>query len=592
MTGTVRDGGRTLRVWSARLTRQLLPLLTVLLLSLATILPIGSLLIRSLFGRDGTFAGLANFVRYATEPGLSIAAWNSVTLSALATVLTIFIAYPIAYALNRSCIPFKGLFRTLVMLPLLAPSLLPAIGLIYLFGTQGVLKSWLLGGALYGSIGIVLGSVFYALPHAVLILSAGLAASDARLYEAARALRAGPWRQFFAITLPFSRYAIFSAASVVFVLVFTDFGIPTVVGGSTNVLATDIYKLVIGRFDFELGAVVGVLLLAPAVLAYGIDVLARRAQRTTLSGKSVPVTPHPHLLRDGLLTVLVSLVSIAVLGVIGMAIFGSLVKFWPYDLSLDFKNYALVFGGGDDGRALIASFWLAGSTALFGSVLVSMTGWLVARKVGSAIPTQFVQGLAMLPVAVPGLVLGLGYIFFFNAPANPLNPLFGTLSIMVVCTIAHFYTVPHLMVVGTLLRTDPEIDLAARALQSTPAGTARRIHLPMLLPTMVEAFGYFFVNAMTTVSALIFLFTSNSRVGAIAVVNLLEGSRYGQAAALAVLIMLISVVATALQISLRAFILGRQPWRRRPGWPRNCWPLPTVSPMHPARPSCPTTRQA
>jgi iron(III) transport system permease protein len=196
---------------------------------------------------------------------------------------------------------------------------------------------------------------------------------------------------------------------------------------------------------------------------------------------------------------------------------------------------------------------------------VALTGWLVARKVGAAIPTQLVQGLAMLPVAVPGLVLGLGYIFFFNAPDNPLNLLFGTLTLMVVCTIAHFYTVPHLMVVGTLMRTDPEIDMAARALQSTPASTARRIHLPMLLPTMIDVFGYFFVNAMTTVSALIFLFTANSRVGAIAVVNLLEGSRYGQAAALAVLIMLISVVATALQIVLRAFILGRQPWRRKIG---------------------------
>lgn len=559
------EQGRAGRIWSARLTRQALPLLAAVVLALATILPIGALLIRSLFNRDGTFAGIDNFVRYATEPGLAIAAWNSIMLSGLATVLTILIAYPLAYGLNRSCMPFRGLFRAIVMLPLLAPSLLPAIGLIYLFGTQGVLKSWLMGEQLYGPIGIIMGSVLYALPHAVLILSAGLAASDARLYEAARALRAGPWRQFFAITLPFSRYAIISAASVVFVLVFTDFGIPTVVGGSTNVLATDIYKLVIGRFDFELGAVVGVLLLAPAVAAYAIDVLARKAQRTTLSGKSVPVTPQPSALRDGALTAFAILVSLAVLGVIGMAVFGSLVKFWPYNLSLDVKNYARVFGDGDDGRALVASLWLAGFTALFGSAIAALTGWLVARKVGALIPTQLVQGLAMLPVAVPGLVLGLGYIFFFNAPSNPLNPFFGTLTLMVVCTIAHFYTVPHLMVVGTLMRTDPEIDMAARALQSTPAGTARRIHWPMLLPTLIDVFGYFFVNAMTTVSALIFLFTANSRVGAIAVVNLLEGSRYGQAAALAVLIMLISMVATGLQLALRAFVLRRQPWRRKTG---------------------------
>lgn len=557
--------GRLGRVWSARLTRQALPLLAAALLALATILPIGALLIRSLYNRDGTFAGLDNFVRYATEPGLAVAAWNSVMLSGLASLLTILIAYPVAYAFHRSCMPFKGAIRVIMMLPLLAPSMLPSIGLIYLFGTQGVLKSWLLGAELYGPVGIILGSVLYAVPHALLILSAGLAASDARLYEAARALRAGPWRQFFAITLPFSRYAIISAASVVFVLVFTDFGVPTVVGGSTNMLATDIYKLVIGRFDFELGAVVGVLLLAPAVAAYGIDVMARRAQRSTLSGKSVPMTPQPLALRDWALAAFAGLVSLAVLGVIGMAVFGSLVKFWPYNLSIDFKNYARVFADGDDGRALVASLWLAGFTAVFGALFAALTGWLVARKVGAVGPTQLLQGLAMLPVAVPGLVLGLGYIFFFNAPTNPLNPVFGTLMLMVICSIAHFYTVPHLMVVGTLMRTDPEIDLAARALQSTPAGTARRIHLPMLLPTLIDVFGYFFVNAMTTVSALIFLFTASTRVGAVAVVNLLEGSRYGQAAALAVLIMLMSIVMTGLQLALRTFVLRRQSWRQKTG---------------------------
>ncbi len=346
-----------------------------------------------------------------------------------------------------------------------------------------------------------------------------------------------------------------------FVLIFTDFGIPTVVGGSTNVLATDIYKLVIGRFDFELGAVVGVLLLLPAIAAYGIDVVARRAQRATITGKSVPVTPGTSPMRDITLTVFTALVCLAILFVVGMAVFGSLVKFWPYNLSLDLKNYTRVFGDGDDGRALISSLWLAGATAMFGAMAVAITGWLVARRIGDGLPRQMVQALAMLPVAVPGLVLGLGYIFFFNAPANPLNVFFGTLTIMVVCTIAHFYTVPHLMVVGTLLRADPEIDLAARALQSSPAGTARRIHWPMLLPTMIDVCGYFFVNAMTTVSALIFLFTANSRVGAIAVVNLLEGSRFGQAAALAVLIMLISIAVTLGLNIIKHFILRSQPWR-------------------------------
>ncbi len=540
-----------------------LPGTMLVLLALATILPINALLSRAFYGRDGGFVGLSNFVRYATEPGLSIAAWNSTYLSAIATVIVVALAYPIAFALTRSCMPLKGFFRLLIMLPLLAPSLLPAFGLVYLFGNQGWLKSWLLGAKLYGEVGIVMASVIYALPHAVLILSGGFAAGDARLYEAARALKAGPWRRFWSVTLPGSRYAIVSAASVVFVLVFTDFGIPSVVGGSVSVLPLDIYKLVIGRFDFEMGAVVGVLLLLPAVVAYGVDVVARRFQRSAISGKSTPVEPQPDRLRDGLLSLFAALVAVGIVGVFGIAIFGSLVKFWPYNLTLGLQNYARLLEDADEARAVVNSLTMAGATALVGTALVAITGWLVARRVGNNGLTQALQALAMVPVAVPGLVLGLGYVFFFNNPENPLHLLQGTMALMVLCSVAHFYTVPHLMAVGRLLPLDREIDSAAKALRAGPTTTARKIYLPTLLPAMIDIAGYFFVNAMTTVSALIFLFTAQTRVAAIAVVNLVEGSRIGQAAAFATVIMAISIAAVLLQAVLRRIVDQAQPWHRR-----------------------------
>jgi len=552
-----RRGGR----WAWMPTEYGLPGTMVVVLAVATILPIGALLSRAFYDRAGNFAGAANFVRYASEPGLSIAAWNSTYLSAITTAIVLALAYPVAYALTRSRMPLKGLFRLLMLLPLLAPSLLPAFGLVYLFGNQGWLKSWLLGARLYGEVGIVLASVIYALPHAVLILGGGLAAGDARLYEAARALKAGPWRRFWTVTLPGSRYAVVSAASVVFVSVFTDFGIPSVVGGSVNVLSLDIYKLVIGRFDFELGAVVGVLLLLPALVAYGVDVLARRFQRGAISGKSTPVVPAPSLLRDTALTVVAIVVAGAIVAVFGMAIFGSLVRFWPYNLALGLQNYTRLLEDADEARALINSLTMAGSTALAGTALVTITGWLVARRVGHGGLTQALQALAMVPVAVPGLVLGLGYVFFFNEPANPLHGLQGTMALMVICSMAHFFTVPHLMAVGGLLQLDREIDLAAKALRAGPVATGRKIHLPVLLPTLIDIAGYFFVNAMTTVSALIFLFTAHTRVAAIAVVNLVEGSRIGQAAAFATVIMLVSIAAALIQTALRAFVHRTQPWR-------------------------------
>lgn len=545
------------------LTGTALPPILLLLLGIITVLPISALLIRAFLARDGGFVGLDNFIRYATEPGLAVAAWNSASLSAISTVIVMALAFPYAYALVRTRIPGRGFFRLMALLPLLAPSLLPAFGMVFLFGNQGWLKHWLLGESLYGPVGIVMASAFYAFPHAVLILSAGLSAGDQRHYEAARALKAGPWRRFVTVTLPSCRYAAISAASIVYILVFTDFGIPSVVGGSTNVLATDIYKLVIGRFDFEMGAVVGVLLLVPAVIAYGIDWFARRSQRSMITGKSVPIEPESLVWRDVALFGFAAVVTCAILAILGMAIYGSLVRFWPYNLTLGLQNYERLFTDDDEFRALGNSLVLAAGTALIGTTMVALSGWLVARRLGASGVRNGLQAVAMVPVAVPGLVLGLGYVFFFNNPANPLHGLQGTMLLIMLCTVAHFYTVPHLMAVNELQRLDREIDMAAQALRVRPAGAARRVYFPVLMPTLVDVAGYFFVNAMTTVSALIFLFTAQTRVAAIAVINLVEGSRIGQAAAFAVLIMAMSMVATAVQMVLRGLVLRSQSWRRR-----------------------------
>jgi iron(III) transport system permease protein len=546
-----------------RLGETFIPLVLAVLLALATVVPLGALLVRSFLDREGRFIGLTNFIRYATEPGLSIAAWNSLSLSALTTVLTLALAFPYAFALTRSRMPGRGLLRMVALLPLLAPSLLPAFGLVYIFGNQGILKAWLMGESLYGPIGIIIAGVIHAFPQALLILSAGLMASDARLYEAARALKAGPWRIFATVTLSGCRYATVSAASVVFVNAFTDFGIPTVVGGSTNVLATDIYKLVIGRFDFEMGAVVGVLLLAPALLAYLLDVAVRRTARATLTGKSVPLEPEPSPVRDGALLVFCTVVAAALLFVIGMAIYGSLVRFWPYNLTLGFQNYERLLTQDEHADALRNSLVMATATAIVGTLAVMLSAWTVARRIGSDGATRLLHGMAMVPIAVPGLVLGLGYILFFNNPANPLHFLQGGMALLVLCTIAHFFTVPHLMAVNSLVQIDREVDMAAQSLRSGAARTGLTIHWPMMAPTLMEIAVYFFINAMTTVSALIFLFTANTRVAAIAVVNMVEGSRIGQAAALAALIMAVSIAATLVQLAIRAAILRAQPWRRR-----------------------------
>jgi iron(III) transport system permease protein len=218
-----------------------------------------------------------------------------VWVSALATLIVIVLAFGYAYALTRSCIPFKGFFRLVAMAPLLAPSLLSAIALIYLFGNQGILKGWLFGESIYGPIGIVMGSVFWTFPHALIILITALSTADARLYEASESLGASRWRTFTTVTLPGARYGLISATFVVFTLVITDFGVPKVIGGQFNMLATDIYKQVVGQQNFQMGAVVSLILLLPAVVAFFVERWAQTRQssgsvqpRRSLSAQAAP----------------------------------------------------------------------------------------------------------------------------------------------------------------------------------------------------------------------------------------------------------------------------------------------------------------
>ena len=177
-------------------------------------------------------------------------------------------------------------------------------------------------------------SVFWTFPHAFLIISTALSLSDGRLYEAAEALKTSRMRVFFTVTLPGARYGLISAIFVVFILVFTDFGVPKVIGGNYNVLATDIYKQVIGQQNFHMGAVVSIILLIPAVVAFSVDRIVQRKQVALLSARAVPFEPKPDRTRDMVMLAFCSFVALLILCMIGMAQFAALVKFWPYNLEL------------------------------------------------------------------------------------------------------------------------------------------------------------------------------------------------------------------------------------------------------------------
>jgi iron(III) transport system permease protein len=528
-------------------------------------LPLLAILQQALLGKQEQFVWFDNFIDYARTPSLLNSLWNSLWVSAIVTLLTVPVAFGFAYALARSCMPVKGLFRTITLIPLLAPSLLSAISLIYWFGNQGVLKAWMLDVGIeqiYGAPGVVLAECFAVFPHALMILVTALSLSDARLYEAADAMGTRSARKFFTITLPGAKYGLISAALVTFTLVVTDFGIPKVIGGNFNVLATDVFKLVIGQQDFAKGAVVAILLLAPAVLTFAVDSYVSRRQTAMLTARAVPYAPRPSRGFDLVMTGYCSVIALLMLGMLGMAVFASFASFWPYNLTPSWRNYMLGLVDAEVGEGFINSLKMAAGTAVFGTALVFCGAYLLEKTKGFDALRSLVRMLAMLPMAVPGLVLGLGYIFFFNAPSNPLNGLYHGIALLTLCSIVHFYTTGHLTAVTALKGLDGEFEAVSASLKVPFFKTFWRVTLPICTPALIDIGRYFFINAMTTISAVVFLYSPETKVASIAILNLDEAGEMGAAAAMAVLIAIASTIATLLFMLLGWWVNRRtQAWR-------------------------------
>jgi iron(III) transport system permease protein len=526
--------------------------------------PLLLMLAKSLEDGRGAFVGLANYARYFGTPALSRSILNSLQVAVLSTLVVVPLAFGYAYGLTRSRMPGRGLFKTVALVPILVPSLLPGIALVYLFGNQGMVKGLLLGRSIYGPIGIVLAEVFFTFPHALLILLTALSLADARLYEAAVSLRASRPRIFLTVTLPGVRYGLISATFVVFTMVITDFGAPKVIGGQFNVLATDVYKQVIGQQNFQMGAVVSVILLIPAAAAFLVDRVVQRRQVALLSTRAVPYVPGPHRWFDLAMLAYCAAVAAALLVIVAVSQYAALVRFFPYNLTLTLAHYDFDLRDGGGWAAYWNSIRLAFHTAVFGTGLVFAGAYLVEKGRGFRLGRALFQFLALIPMAVPGLVLGLAYIFFFNAPGNPLHPLYRTMTILVINTIVHFYTVAHLTAVTALKQMDPEFETVAASLKQPVYRTFARVTVPVCLPAVLDIAIYLFVNAMTTVSGVVFLWAPGTELASVAVLNMDDAGQIASAAAMAMMIFYTNVGARLAHLAVAGLLLRRtQGWRTR-----------------------------
>lgn len=458
---------------------------------------------------------------------------NSLVATALSTLTVLILAYVLAICVERTNIKGKEILNILLVLPMLIPSISHGMGLVVMFGNNGLITRILgFGGNIYGLQGIILGSVMYAFPVAYLMIADVLKYQDCSPYQAADILGIPKWRQFTSITLPYLRKPLISVTLAVFTMIITDYGVPLMVGGMYKTLPVVLYQEIIGQLNFEKGSVYGLILLIPAVIGFIFDVLNKdKGNSTFVSGKMLI---KKNKLRDGAAYIFCGCICLFLM--LPIIVFGILAfsKRYPSDISFTIKNIsdALRLNAG---TYMLNSVKIAILVAIIGVVLAFVTAYLTSRA-----KTKMSKALhlfAITSAAVPGVVLGLSYILTFKG-----SFIYGTLAILIMANIIHFISSPYLMMYNSLSKLNENLENVGKTI-----GVSRfRIIIDVIIPqcrlTLMEMFSYFFVNSMMTISAVSFLSTTKTKPVALMINQFEAQMQLEEAAVVSLAILLVNLL--------------------------------------------------
>lgn len=514
------------------------------LLAAFVVWPLLRVLAASLAGPGGVTVG-----RYAelfgSGPLLAVLV-RSVVVAAASATATVALALVVAYTVTRTTIPGRRLIARMSLLPLLAPPFLAALGLLLLLGRKGALVQTLgAGWSIEGFPGIVLAQIVTFLPHAYLLLTNVLGGIDTALDEVAESLGAGTLTTLRRVTLALAAPGLASAALLVFILSLTDFGNPMLVGGSYRVLTTEVFARVTGAGDVAGGATMTAVLMVPCLAAYLVNVswLGSRSYLTPGPAGRLARRPTPPALAWPCLA-LAGATALAIPLLFGLVPLGSLVERWGSDWTPSLRHYA----SGTGVWPVWNSLRLAAGAGVTGTVLALATAYVVERRRPPA--AGLVRSLGLLPAALPGTAIGLGYALAFGvAPATGAAATW----ILVASVVFRKFPVAQLAAVEAVKEVEPAAEEAAEGLGASSLGVLRRVVVPLLSGSALSIFVYFFVNGMVTVTAVVFLVPPGSTLASVAMLGQAAAGAPGAACALATIV--VAIVAAA-ALLLRALAGG------------------------------------
>jgi len=506
--------------------------------------------------QDGRLSG-ATFSRIFALPYYRKILGNTLLLATLVASAGTLIGFAYAFVVVRVAIPRPGLFHLMALLPTISPPFIFGLSIIMLLGRRGLITHGLLGlgtGALYGLPGLILAQLLGFFPFAYLLFRNLLLGIEPAMEEAATTLGAGRWQVFRTVTLPLLAAGVASAFLLLFIYSLTDLGNPLVIGGDYTVIASQIYMAIIGQYNLPLGTALAVLLLVPSTLLFlAQKALERRSTFATVTGK--PSGP-PRRLTGRALTAggaaFCSLVVLAILAVYLTMLGGAVTRLWGVNYQLTLKHFESIFGTFSLGfKTLRDTILLATVAALLAGIVGVILGYLLVRtRVPGRAAMDF---LATLPLAVPGVVIGIGFAIAFNRPPFLLS---GTAAIIIL--IFAVRTMPYGLrsAVAAVGQIDRAIDEASFVAGASRAQTFRRVVLPLVRRAFVAGLIYNFTRNITSLSAVIFVVSPRWNLVTAAMLAEVDAGRVSGAAAFGVFLV---VLVLTLNILIMRFVEGQGP---------------------------------
>lgn len=469
--------------------------------------------------------------------------FNSLILGVITATIETFFGFIFAYAITRTPMKGKKAFRLIATFPMVSPPFVVALACILLFGRSGFFAGFI--GNIYGLTGLTIVEVIAYTPTAFLALVGILQAIDPALEEAASDCGASRTKVFKTIILPLSTPGLVSAWLLVFIQSLADFGNPMIISGDFSVLSVQAYLQITGMYDLARGSTLAILLLIPTVVAFYIQrYLLSKKSYVTVTGKPTASTIKnlEWYIKLPIYFFCIFFTAVVVL-FYGMVIWGSFQKLWGVDSSFTFKNYIEMW---ESGKGYIKdSLLIAIIVTPITGILSMFIAYLTTRK--NFIGKNLMEISAMLTFAVPGTVVGIGYILAFNNQSI-LVPITLTGTSIIIITLLIFRNLPVGIRNGiaALNQIDPSIEEASIDLGASSATTFKKVTLPMITPALFSSLANSFVRSMTAISAIIFVVSGRWNLITVAILGFVDNSQYAQAAAMSLLLVAIVLLALGL----------------------------------------------